>query len=225
MVEIKGLTKSFQQAQGQRLVVLDGLSLALQEGEQVAIVGESGSGKSTLLHLIAGLDKADAGEVFIDRSPILSMPPSEQARWRRKNLGIIFQFYHLLPELNLLENVMLPLMLLNYPDEQARDMTLELLGRFGLKKRAYDSVYGLSGGEMQRVAILRAVVHRPRIILADEPTGNLDLSMQDKVMRFLIDLCREMRITLITVTHSRHIAGMFERVFVLERGRLGEGLL
>ncbi len=223
MVEIKGLTKSFQHTQGQRLVVLDDLFLSLQGGEQVAIVGESGSGKSTLLHLIAGLDKADAGEVFIDQRAILSMSPAEQARWRRKNLGIVFQFYHLLPELNLLENVMLPLMLLNYPNEQAKDMALELLGRFGLKNRAYDPVYGLSGGEMQRVAILRAVVHRPRIILADEPTGNLDLSMQDRVMEFLIDLCREMTITLITVTHSRHIAGMFKRVFVLEGGRLVEG--
>ncbi len=220
LLEIKRLSKSFLQPQGQVLSVISDLDFSIGNGERVAIVGPSGSGKTTFLHLIAGLDRPDSGEVFFNKEPLLLKDKNKIALFRRKHIGLIFQFYHLLSELTVLENVMLPLLFNKVGFSVARERAFSLLKKVGLDDKADSSVESLSGGQMQRVAILRAIVHRPSLLLADEPTGNLDPATQQLVLRFLLELSSDYKMAIICVTHSNEIASCFDKVYLLKNGRL-----
>ena len=210
-LDCRGLRKTY----GTR-TVLQNLDLQLQAGEYVAIMGESGVGKSTFLNLVAGLDHADQGELLIDGSPAHTLTDEAATLLRRQKLGFIFQAFHLLPHLNLLQNVSLPLMLNSFPQDRA----LEMLHAVGLAGREHDFPRQLSGGEMQRVAIARALVHRPRLLLADEPTGNLDPDTAADILRLLKHEIRSSGAAAVIVTHSPLAAASADRVLVLTRDGL-----
>jgi putative ABC transport system ATP-binding protein len=210
-LDCRGLRKTY----GTR-TVLQHLDLQLQAGEYVAIMGESGVGKSTFLNLVAGLDHADQGELLIDGSPAHTLTDEAATLLRRQKLGFIFQAFHLLPHLSLLQNVSLPLMLNDLPQDRA----LEMLHAVGLAGREHDFPRQLSGGEMQRVAIARALVHRPRLLLADEPTGNLDPDTAADILRLLKSEIRSSGAAAIIVTHSPLAAASADRVLVLTRDGL-----
>jgi putative ABC transport system ATP-binding protein len=210
-LDCRGLRKTY----GTR-TVLQHLDLQLQAGEYVAIMGESGVGKSTFLNLVAGLDHADQGELLIDGIPAHTLTDEAATLLRRKKLGFIFQAFHLLPHLSLLQNVSLPLMLNDLPQDRA----LEMLHAVGLAGREHDFPRQLSGGEMQRVAIARALVHRPRLLLADEPTGNLDPDTAADILRLLKSEIRSSGAAAIIVTHSPLAAASSDRVLVLTRDGL-----
>ncbi len=196
--------------------VLRGVDLCLRPGEYVAIMGESGVGKSTLLNLIAGLDAADGGRLLIDGIEIDALDDNAATLLRRQKLGFIFQAFHLLPHLNLLQNVALPLLLNGMPADRAHAM----LAAVGLAGREQDFPRQLSGGEMQRVAIARALVHRPRLLLADEPTGNLDPDTADEILRLLKDEIRASQASAVIVTHSPVAASHADRILLLTRDGL-----
>ncbi len=198
--------------------VLHGLDFRLQAGEYVAIMGESGVGKSTLLNLIAGLDAPDCGTLLIDGQPLDALDDDAATRLRRAKLGFVFQAFHLLPHLNLLQNVALPLKLNGLPDARATEM----LAAVGLAGREHDFPRQLSGGEMQRVAIARALAHRPRLLLADEPTGNLDPDTAAEILRLLKDEIRDSGAAAVVVTHSPLAASSADRVLLLARDGLHE---
>ncbi len=207
---------------GESLVkAVDNISLSINEGEFVAIVGTSGSGKSTLLHLLGGLDYADEGEVIIDGMDVLKMKDEEQTVFRRRKIGFIFQNYNLLAASNVYKNVTLPIRLDgNRPDEAYIDMILKLLGLEDKKGRRPNQ---LSGGQQQRVAIARALAGKPAIILADEPTGNLDSKTSAEVMGLLHRSGREFHQTILMITHNEEIAQMADRIIHLEDGRVVGG--
>lgn len=198
--------------------VLRGVDLCLRPGEYVAIMGESGVGKSTLLNLIAGLDAADGGRLLIDGIEIDALDDNAATLLRRQKLGFIFQAFHLLPHLNLLQNVALPLLLNGMPADRAHAM----LAAVGLAGREQDFPRQLSGGEMQRVAIARALAHRPRLLLADEPTGNLDPDTADEILRLLKDEIRASQASAVIVTHSPVAASHADRILLLTRDGLRE---
>jgi putative ABC transport system ATP-binding protein len=210
-LDCRGLRKTY----GTR-TVLQHLDLQLQAGEYVAIMGESGVGKSTFLNLVAGLDHADQGELLIDGIPAHTLTGEAATLLRRQKLGFIFQAFHLLPHLSLLQNVSLPLMLNDLPQDRA----MEMLHAVGLAGREHDFPRQLSGGEMQRVAIARALVHRPRLLLADEPTGNLDPDTAADILRLLKGEIRSSGAAAIIVTHSPLAAASADRVLVLTRDGL-----
>jgi putative ABC transport system ATP-binding protein len=210
-LDCRGLRKTY----GTR-TVLQNLDLQLHAGEYVAIMGESGVGKSTFLNLVAGLDHADQGELLIDGVPAHTLTDEAATLLRRQKLGFIFQAFHLLPHLSLLQNVSLPLMLNDLPQDRA----LEMLHAVGLAGREHDFPRQLSGGEMQRVAIARALVHRPRLLLADEPTGNLDPDTAADILRLLKSEIRSSGAAAIIVTHSPLAAASADRVLVLTRDGL-----
>jgi putative ABC transport system ATP-binding protein len=210
-LDCRGLRKTY----GTR-TVLQNLDLQLHAGEYVAIMGESGVGKSTFLNLVAGLDHADQGELLIDGVPAHTLTDEAATLLRRQKLGFIFQAFHLLPHLTLLQNVSLPLMLNDLPQQRA----LEVLQAVGLAGREHDFPRQLSGGEMQRVAIARALVHRPRLLLADEPTGNLDPDTAADILRLLKGEIRSSGAAAIIVTHSPLAAASADRVLVLTRDGL-----
>ena len=215
MLSIDGLTKRF----GSRSV-LDALALDVGAGEYVAIVGESGSGKSTLLNLIAGLDRPDAGRVVIDGTDLASLDDSGRTLARRRKLGFVFQSFHILPHLTVEQNVELPLVLIGaHRDERAKRVT-ELLGAVGLGDRGNSMPRELSGGELQRVAVARALVHRPALVLADEPTGNLDPDTARTVLDLLAHEIRSRGAGGVLVTHSEPAARSADRILVLDHGRL-----
>ena len=197
--------------------VLKGASFSVEKGEKVAIVGKSGSGKSTLLHLLGGLDSPDAGTVFHGDVDLYKLSPRLRSEHRAKNLGFVFQAYHLLPEMDIVENVMLPAMALGtvkHPRKRAE----ELLDAVGLKDRLTHTPMELSGGEQQRVALARAMMNNPKLLLADEPTGNLDSATGATVLDLLFQMSEGH--ALIMVTHSKDIAARCDRVVVLENGQL-----
>ncbi len=212
MLKLHELTKSY--ADGRR--VLNRLSYSLGAGEYVAIMGESGVGKSTLLNLIAGLDTPDSGEVMIDGAAISSLDEDAATRLRREKFGFIFQAFHVLPHLTLLQNVALPLLLNGASTARAHDM----LDAVGLRARANDFPRQLSGGELQRVAIARALVHRPALILADEPTGNLDPDTAHDVLALLRNEIKDNGASAIIVTHSPAAAATADRVLTLTKDGL-----
>jgi putative ABC transport system ATP-binding protein len=217
MLRIAGLAKRF----GQR-PILDGLDLELAGGEYVAIVGESGAGKSTLLNLIAGLDVPDAGRIEIGGEVLNQLDEDARTRLRRTKIGFVFQAFHILPHLTVAQNVELPLVLLGVaPGERAARVD-DLLAAVGLGERGASWPRELSGGELQRVALARALVHRPALVLADEPTGNLDPETAGGVLQLLARTIKERGATGILVTHSPHAASTADRVLRLERGRLHE---
>jgi len=218
-VEVRGLVKSYT-GPGGRLEVLRGLDLDIAQGEMVAIVGASGVGKSTLLHVIGGLDALDGGMVRIGDASIDQMDDEARVRFRNQHVGFVFQFHHLLPEFTAIENVAMPLFIAGRPGREAKTRAEELLGRVGLQDRLEHRPGALSGGEQQRVAVARALVCRPAVLLADEPTGNLDETTGADLQRLLRDMHREHGLTSIIVTHNPMLAASCDRIVRLEGGRL-----
>ncbi|MFL9826876.1 ABC transporter ATP-binding protein [Rhodoplanes sp. SY1] len=204
------------------LDVLKGAELAVWSGQMVALIAPSGSGKSTLLHIAGLLEHQDAGEVFIDDVPTSGLSDSERTRIRRNDVGFIYQAHHLLGEFTALENVMLPQMIRGLPRKQAEDRAEELLSYLGLKDRLPHRPSELSGGEQQRVAIARAVANAPRLLLADEPTGNLDPKTSEHVFRALTQLVRASRLAAVIATHNLDIAARMDRRVTLKDGRIIE---
>ena len=215
----ESLARGFGEGEA-RLELFSGLSLTLGAGEAVAIVGPSGCGKSTLLHLLAGLDRPDAGRVLVGGRDWETLAPEPKARWRGEAVGFVFQLHHLLPELTAEENVALPLFLAGTSDSAARAAARELLARVGLVRQAGSFPRVLSGGERQRVAIARAVVRRPRLLLCDEPTGSLDAAHAADVLDLLLGAARERAGALLLVTHDRGVAARCGTVLTLSPGGL-----
>ncbi len=203
---------------GHQVTILDDVTLAIPDRQRVAIVGPSGSGKSTLLGLIAGLDRPTSGSITLDGTDISGMRESDLARYRRDHIGYIFQSFHLIPTLTALENVLVPLELSGASG--ARDRATDLLKSVGLEQRLHHYPVQLSGGEQQRVAVARSFACRPPILLADEPTGNLDSATGQQIMNLLLSLHREYGTTLVLVTHDRAMAASMERVITLRDGRV-----
>ena len=202
--------------------VLEGLDLAVLPAERVAVIGESGVGKSTLLHVLGTLDRPSAGRVELAGRDLFSLPPKELAAVRNREIGFVFQLHHLLPDFSALENVMLPGLIARYRTERARTLAVEILERVGLSERLRHRPGELSGGEQQRVAVARALVLGPRLVLADEPTGNLDPQTGDSVLRLLIDLNRDLGVAMIVATHSEKLAAAMDRTLRLKDGKLVE---
>jgi lipoprotein-releasing system ATP-binding protein len=221
-LKAEDLRKSFRDPAGVALEVLRGVSFTVSAGEMAAVVGESGSGKTTLLHLIGGLEAADSGSARLGRFEITRAGVAELARWRGREVGFVFQSHHLLADLSAEENVALPLMVARRSMREALASARACLARVGLSERAAHVAGELSGGEQQRVALARSLVTRPRLVLADEPTGNLDARTGDEVGALLLSLCREARACVLLATHSERLARMCDRVLTLREGRLEE---
>ena len=225
MIVAKNLHKTYRR-NAEQVRVLDGLDLEVGTGEFLSIVGASGSGKSTLLHLLGTLDKPDAGTISLDGSRIDNLPGRERDRLRNETFGFIFQFYHLLPELSTLENVLTPMMVgtsiwkWRGRRREARARATEILERVGLGHRLKHRPRELSGGEMQRTAIARALVARPDVLFADEPTGNLDVQAGNQIVGLLRDLNRDQRVTIIMVTHNMELVASTDRVLRMTAGRI-----
>lgn len=215
LIEINNLSRTYREGQRSR-EALCGVSLTVGRGEVIALLGRSGSGKSTLLNLIGGIDLPSGGDVIIDGQVLNRMGEYQRTLFRRRRVGFIYQFFNLIPTLTVLENVRLPLELNSIDGDRAD----RLLAQVGLADRRDTYPDRLSGGEQQRVAIARALVHEPAVLLADEPTGNLDAESGRRVLGLLGDLVREHGTTLVVVTHSRKVAELADRIFVLEDGRL-----
>jgi lipoprotein-releasing system ATP-binding protein len=221
VLEARDVQKSFTQGPV-TLEVLQGVMLAVDAGERVAIVGASGSGKTTLLQILGGLDRPTTGHVFVDGQDIHELSEDARGMLRNRALGFVYQFHHLLPEFSALENVAMPLLVRRTPAAEARDKAIEILERVGLGQRLDHRPYQLSGGERQRAAVARALVTHPKIILADEPTGNLDGANAESVFELMLELNRESGTSLIVVTHDMRLANRMERVFEIQGGRLTE---
>jgi putative ABC transport system ATP-binding protein len=206
-----------------RQVVLEHASLSIAAGSFVVVIGRSGSGKSTLLRLIGGLESPDSGEIRIGRDEYGSLSESARAGLRRSAIGFVFQFFNLIPTLTVAENVELPLALNRTPRADARRQSLELLASLDVAACADRFPEEISGGEQQRVAIARAVIHQPKLVLADEPTGNLDLETARHVLDLLQSTCRRRGATLLMATHSREVSGLADRVLAIRNGRIEEG--
>ena len=222
MIEARNLSKSYTMGRV-TLEVLKGVSLQIDPGTFVAIVGPSGAGKSTLLHLLAGLDTPTQGEVVWDGRGVSNLSDARRAQFRNKTLGIVFQFYHLLPELSALENVALPGLVSGERRRLLWIRATECLEQVGLGARLHHRPRELSGGEQQRVAIARALVNRPKVLLCDEPTGNLDSKTGAEVVDLLAGLHRRAKMGLVVVTHQAKLAELADRTIVLEDGRIVEG--
>ena len=219
VLSAQGLAKSFHQGD-ERVDVLNGLNCAVAAGERVAVVGRSGAGKSTLLHILAGLDEPDGGEVRVAGSRITRASAGDRARIRNRHMGFVYQLHHLLPEFTALENVAMPLRLRGAVAVEAREQGLDMLRSVGLAGRARHRPAQLSGGERQRVAVARALVGRPDIVLADEPTGNLDKENARQVFRLMCSLSDETGTAFVLVTHDEHMIEGVHRVLKLDNGVL-----
>lgn len=216
---LKDVRKGFHQGEA-KIQVLKGLNVAIEVGQVVSIVGQSGSGKSTLLSLLAGLERADSGEIRVDNIDLVPFNEQQMTSFRAQNIAIVFQQYHLIAHLTALENVMLALEILKM--ENPKERAEEALKELGLGHRLTHFPSQLSGGECQRVAIARALVVKPKILLADEPSGNLDTQTGEKVMDVFFEIVRKHQITTVLVTHSEVLANKCERILRLEEGQLRE---
>jgi len=218
-LEASALVKSYPVG-GQVLTVLRDLDLQVEAGEMVAIVGASGVGKSTLLHVLGGLDRVDQGRIAIDGRELTTMPDAEIVAFRNRNVGFVFQFHHLLPEFNAVENAEMPMRIARMAIAEARPRAEELLTRVGLGERLTHRPGTLSGGEQQRVAVARALVMRPSLLLADEPTGDLDEQTADSLHALLREMHQVYGLTSVIATHNPRLAGACDRTLRLESGRL-----
>lgn len=223
VLALRDVTRDYAIAGGATLSVLRGVTAELEAGRAVAVTGRSGSGKSTLLHLAAGIDAPTSGEVVLLGHPISRMADAERTLLRRDHVGLVFQFFHLLPHLSVLENVLVPALVAGDPPHEAEARARALLERVELTRRVEDAVDRLSGGERQRVALCRALLRRPRLVLADEPTGNLDEASGQRVLDLLFGMARDEGSAVLFVTHSRELAALADRVWTLHGGRLEEG--
>ena len=221
-LELRGVKRVFRQA-GAELRILDGVDLALARGEVVALVGPSGAGKSTLLHVAGLLERPDGGQVIIGGEDCGNLSDERRTLLRRSQLGFVYQFHHLLPEFSALENVMLPQMIAGVPRRAAREKAAQLLDWVGLSQRADHRPARLSGGEQQRVAIVRALANEPKILLGDEPTGNLDHATGDSVLATLLEIVRRTGLSALVATHNLDLARRLDRILALEDGRLRPG--
>lgn len=206
MISVVDLRKSFVAPNGERIEVLRGVTFTAKAGESIAITGASGSGKSTLLHVLGGLETPDHGSITLDG--------------HQKEIGFVFQFHYLLPDLSAVENVALPLLIARWKKRRAFERATELLRKTGLGDRAEHPISHLSGGEQQRVAVARALITEPKLLLADEPTGNLDEAISEQIGRTLVDYAREHSAITIIATHSASLAGMCDRLLTLKTGRV-----
>ncbi|CAI8015706.1 Uncharacterized ABC transporter ATP-binding protein Rv0986 [Geodia barretti] len=221
MVEMRALTKRYEEGTEARSVI-ERADAEIHRGEFVALAGPSGSGKTTLLNLISGIDTPTSGDVLIDSVPITKLSEKDRTLFRRKNIGFVFQFFNLIPTLSVKENLLLPLQLNSFPSAESDDRVMYLLERIGMGDRIDSYPDRLSGGEKQRVAIARALAHNPPLILADEPTGNLDADTGRAILSLLKSLIDGSGKTMVIVSHSDVVAGMADRVLAMEDGKLVE---
>ena len=217
---VREVRKSFRSPQGGLLEVLRGASFEVEAGEMLAIRGASGAGKTTLLQVIGGLEEADAGECLLGDFNITRASAKDAARFRNREVGFVFQFHHLLADLTAAENVAMPLLIARTSMQESMRLARVALERVGLLERTGHRVGELSGGEQQRVAVARAIVCEPKVVLADEPTGNLDQEVGDEIGALLASFCRERRAALVVATHNERLAALCDRVLHLESGRL-----
>ena len=218
-VAVRGIVKSYTVG-GRALIVLRDLDLHVDRGEMVAIVGASGVGKSTLLHLVGGLDRVDAGDIAIGDAQVTAMADGDLVAFRNRQVGFVFQFHHLLPEFSALENAEMPMRIARLPVAEARPRAEDLLTRVGLGERLTHRPAMLSGGEQQRVAVARALVMHPAVLLADEPTGDLDEATAEALHALLREMHRDFGLTSIIATHNPRLAAACDRVLRLQEGRL-----
>lgn len=222
VIEAREVTKTYVGGDGGLIQVLSGVELAVRRGEMVAIVGASGAGKSTLLHILGALDRPTKGFVVLDGEPLHGLREEELARLRNHKVGFVFQFHHLLREFSALENVMMPLRIAGWEPKRARSRAEELLARVGLGGRMAHRPSELSGGEQQRTAVARALAIDPAVVLADEPSGNLDHFNAERLHDQFVQLVRDLEVAMVVVTHNRSLAGRADRVLLLENGGLQE---
>jgi lipoprotein-releasing system ATP-binding protein len=220
VIEARAVCKAYPGGDGSSVRVLNGASLAVRAGEMVAIVGASGSGKSTFLHVLGGLERPTSGMVLLDGTPVAGLDNDRLAALRNRAVGFVFQFHHLLREFSALENVMMPLRIGGRPDREARDRAAGLLERVGMAGRMHHRPAELSGGEQQRAAVARALAASPAVVLADEPSGNLDHGNAERLHELFASLAREMALGLVVVTHNLSLAARADRALALEDGRL-----
>jgi len=221
LIRIDGVSKAYREGRAERLV-LDSVDAEVRAGELVVVIGRSGSGKSTLLNLLAGFDAPTSGRIVVAGRDLGAMSERERTLFRRRSLGFVFQLFNLIPTLSVEENLLLPIELSGRATAADRERALGLLERVGLADRARTFPDRLSGGEQQRVAVARALAHEPDLVLADEPTGNLDLETGLEVLRLLDQLVRSRGKTLVMATHAREVIGLADRLFTIDHGRLRE---
>jgi putative ABC transport system ATP-binding protein len=221
LIRLTRVSRSFAEA-GQQHIVLHNMTATFAQGEIVAIMGRSGSGKSTLLNLLSGIDTPDSGEIWIRDRSLTTLSEQERTLFRRSTIGFVFQFFNLVQTLTVLENVLLPLELNGQTGRQAQQRAMEMLAHVGLAERGSSYPDRLSGGEQQRVAIARALVHDPPLLLADEPTGNLDSDTSQHILDLLHNLTRQAGKSMVMVTHSLETASIADRIFRLQEGSLVE---
>ena len=219
VLNCRSIVRNFREGDSM-LEVLRGVDLAVQESERLAIVGASGSGKTTLLQIMGGLDDPTSGEVLVNGRSIANIDEKEKSALRNQFIGFVYQFHHLLPEFTAQENVAMPLLIRRLKKNDAMLKAADLLGRVGLAERLDHKPGELSGGERQRAAVARALITRPKLVLADEPTGNLDTGNGQHVLQLMLELNRELDTSLVIVTHDYDVAGQMDRVLVLEDGHL-----
>jgi len=219
VLQCRGVVRRFREGSS-TLEVLSGVDLEVQRAERVAIIGSSGSGKTTLLQIMGGLDDPDDGEVFVDRQAMHGSSELSKGELRNRYIGFVYQFHHLLPEFTAAENVAMPLLIRRESKPAALEKAAALLARVGLGERLTHKPGELSGGERQRAAVARALISRPQLVLADEPTGNLDAGNGEHVLNLMLELNQELQTSLVIVTHDHSIANRMDRVLVLENGRL-----
>ena len=221
ILKLRNISKSYNQGDQQR-IVLDDTCLDIYEGEIIAIIGRSGSGKSTLLNMMSGIDQPDKGDICVPQQIINQLSEYERTLYRRENMGFVFQFFNLIPTLTIRENILLPLELNKSLNKDSIGYVDTLLSSVGLSDRFHHYPDQLSGGEQQRIAILRAIAHKPKLVFADEPTGNLDAETGTEVLQILQNIVQEFNTTLVMVTHSQDVAIIADRTFNMQHGKLIE---